>query len=111
MNEIEKIIEENKKLFPLLDTYIEKASPYPSIEEFCLLHKVDISDFKHWITLDKDLRAMVRKLHLKAYVNLERYLILDVKTISFGGNEGKEYKLDKAGLTAKLKELKEALEE
>ena len=103
-----EIIEQNKKYIPMLEEYINTASPYPLLEEFCFNNKIDIRDIKQWRMLDPELDEKVRQLFLKAIIMLDKYLILDTNNISFGA-DNKKYKLDKKGLMYKLKELKELL--
>ena len=107
--EEKELVENNKKYIPLLEKYTNTASPYPTVEGFCLINNIDIKDLKHWCLLDEELKEKVRRIYLKAYTILEQYMIVDVSHIVVG-NDSKKYKLDKKGLMLKLKELKEILE-
>jgi len=101
-------LEKRAKYVPIIEEYIKTASPYPTVEEFCVINDLDIHEVEMWALIDNDFHPIIRKLHLKAYTALEKYLILDTKTITFG-KDGKEYKLDKKGLIYKLEELKRLL--
>jgi hypothetical protein len=106
--EEKELVEKNKKYILLLEKYTDEASPYPTVEEFCLLNNIELNDLKHWQLLDAELKRAVHFLHLKAYHTLEKFLIVDTTNVSFGGDK-KKYKIDKKGVLLKLKELKEIL--
>jgi len=102
-----KTLSETEK--QVIEDYIKTASPYPTLEEFCILNGIDLYNFTQSIIYDDEAKALIRKLNLKAYTILEKYLILDTSSITFG-KDGKEYKLDKKGLIYKLEELKKLLD-
>jgi len=90
--------------------YAEKYKlPYPTVEEFCLHNEIDILELKQWCIDDAELKLAVRRVYLKAYTILDKYLTVDLKTVTFG-KDGSAYKLDKAGVIHKLKELRELLD-
>ena len=91
----------------LLEQYIETASPYPTVEEFCLLNDIDYTHFYQW-KYDDNASKLVKKLYLKAYTILDKFLTIDTKTIQMG-SEGKWYKLDKKGIILNLEKLEKLL--